>query len=208
VPSRRIWPILFLPLILGAAIFVVERFAFIRFTIPTGSMRPTLQKNEIVFGLRATFDPRPLVPGEIVVFRPPVDAERDYIKRVVAIPGDHLEIWNGNLFRNGNLEREEYLDRPTPYAFAIHDYGFFVDGIRLTADVANLPDRYRWSRPDAVPQGCYLMLGDDREDSDDSHVWGCAQRSGPFSSGPLRGLEAHLTARVFARYRDGIWTLL
>jgi signal peptidase I len=208
MPSRRWLAIAFLPLILGAAIFAVERFAFIRFTIPSGSMRPTLQKDEIVFGLRAAFDPRPIEPGEIVVFRPPVEATRDYIKRVVALPGDRIEIWNGNLFRNGALEREDYLAAPTPYTFAIHDYGFFVDGIRLTEDVANLPERFRWTRPDAVPAGCYLLLGDAREDSDDSHVWGCAQTSGPFASGPMRGAEAHLTARVFARIRKGAWSRL
>ncbi len=208
MPSQRWWLIALLPLVLGLLIFAIERFAFIRFTIPTGSMRPTLEKNEIVFGLRAAFDPRPVEPGEIVVFRPPVEAARDYIKRVVAVPGDRVEIWNGNLFRNGILQREDYLARPTPYTFAIHDFAFYVDGIRLTADTANLPDRFRWTRPDGVPEGCYIVLGDDREDSDDSHVWGCAQTSGPFASGPRRGTQAQLTARVFARLRKGEWTRL
>jgi signal peptidase I len=208
VPARRLWLLLLFPLILSAGIFAVERFVVIRFKIPTGSMRPTLHQNEIVFGLLAAFDRRPLGPGEIVVFRPPVDAPRDYIKRVVGVPGDRIEIWNGNLFRNGALVREDYLAQPTPYTFAIHDYGFYVDGIRLTAEGANLPERARWTRPDAVPDGCYLMLGDDREDSDDSHVWGCAQTSGSFASGPLHGAEAHLTARIFARLRDGAWSRL
>ena len=208
MPARRLWPLLVLPLALAAAIFAVERFAIIRFTIPSGSMRPTLQKNEIVFGLRGAFDPRPIAAGEIVVFRPPVDARRDYIKRVVALPGDGFEIWNGNLFRNGALDSEPYLDRPTPYTFAIHDYGFYVDGIRLTPDTSNLPERVLWTRPDAVPPGCYLVLGDDREDSDDSHVWGCAQFTGPFASGPRRGTAAHLTAHIFARLRNGTLTRL
>jgi signal peptidase I len=130
--------------------------------IPSGSMLPTLQINDrlIIDKLSYRFsDPQ---RGDIVVFNPPAQLEREliasgeqkfqeaFIKRVIGIPGDRVAVKGGKVYVNGRLLPENYLDEPP---------------------------RYQWSSteltPDGiVPPGNYLVLGDNRNNSYDSHYWG------------------------------------
>ncbi|WP_310487427.1 signal peptidase I [Chamaesiphon sp. VAR_69_metabat_338] len=130
--------------------------------IPSGSMLPTLQINDrlIIDKISYRFsDPQ---RGDIVVFNPPAQLEREliangeqkfqeaFIKRVIGLPGDRVEVKGGKVYVNGRLLPENYLGEPP---------------------------RYQWSSteltPDGiVPPGHYLVLGDNRNNSYDSHYWG------------------------------------
>jgi len=79
----------------------------------------------------------------------------------------------------------------------IRDYGVWVDGAKRDPHEANVPPRDKWSAPDRIPDGCYWLAGDTRN-SEDSHIWGFAQRRGAFFTGPSAGQEATFTARAFA----------
>ena len=120
--------------------------------IPSGSMLPTLELQDriLVEKLRPRLD-RPLANGTIVVFRaPPVLVDAGYdpkaalIKRVVAQPGDQVEVRDGRLWRNGQAVQESWLAEAINYSFG----------------------------PVNVPDGSLLVLGDNRNASLDSHLWG------------------------------------
>lgn len=120
--------------------------------IPSGSMLPTLELQDriLVEKLRPRLK-QPLPNGTIVVFHaPPVLVEAGYdpkaalIKRVVGQPGDQLEVRDGELLRNGEAVAEAWRQEPIDYRFG----------------------------PMTVPQGTLLVLGDNRNASLDSHLWG------------------------------------
>lgn len=82
--------------------------------------------------------------GEVIVFKPPLDDDREYIKRIIAVPGDTVEVKEGKVYLNG-----EPIDEP-----------YIKEAIRYT-----MP-------PLLVPQEEYFVMGDNRNNSSDSHVWG------------------------------------
>lgn len=112
--------------------------------VPTGSMLPTIQLDDKVFveKMVALTD---FKFGDIVVFYPPLKGEEDkrYIKRLIGLPGDTIEVKDGALYRNGEKVDEPYVKEPMKYQFG----------------------------PVQVPEGKYLFLGDNRNDSMDSHLW-------------------------------------
>ena len=115
--------------------------------IPTGSMLPTIQLEDRVIVDKIFFkDFGHLTRGDIVVFRPPpkANATEDFIKRVIGLPGETLKITNGTTYINGQPLYEPYiLEKP------VNDYG-----------------------PITIPQGYVFVMGDNRNNSDDSRVWG------------------------------------
>jgi signal peptidase I len=120
--------------------------------IPSGSMLPTLQLQDriLVEKLRPRLG-RPLPPGTVVVFHPPAalvaagyDPDAALIKRVVAGPGDEVEVRQGQLRRNGVAVEPDWSAQPMDYVLA----------------------------PFTVPPGQLIVLGDNRNASLDSHVWG------------------------------------
>jgi len=152
-------------------------------------MVPTLRQNDVL--LVNEFEYRLHAPqrGDIVVFRPPIASPTDFIKRVIAVPGDTLRVSGGVVYVNGKAIREPYISEPPSYDLRIADYGITVDNgggaQRLSPAQADVPPRALWRAPDRVPPGCYFVMGDNRNDSDDSHIWGFAQLHGPFAAGPL-----------------------
>jgi signal peptidase I len=125
--------------------------------IPSGSMLPTLQLQDriLVEKLRPQLG-RPLQPGAIVVFHPPAalvdsgyDPDAALIKRVVGLPGDRIEVREGRLWRNGMAVQPDWTPERIDY---------------------QLP-------PLTVPADHLLVLGDNRNASLDSHVWGPLPRS-------------------------------
>lgn len=119
--------------------------------IPSDSMLPTLEQGDrlLVDKVSYRFD----LPdtGEIVVFHPPerlqqqgYQADQAFIKRVVALPGDRVQVVGGEVYRNGEVLDEPYITEPP---------------------------RYRWG-PAIVPPEHILVMGDNRNNSNDSHVWG------------------------------------
>jgi signal peptidase I len=114
------------------------------FEVEGASMEPTLHSRQLV--VVDTFLPQVRVPqrGEVIVFRFPRDPEVEYVKRVVGLPGETVTIAHGRVWING-------LPLVEPY-------------------VRDLP-RYFWG-PGRVPSGSVFVLGDNRNSSSDSHLWG------------------------------------
>lgn len=149
---------------------LIRTFVVQAFKIPSGSMIPTLEigdhilVNKFIYGVRLPFSDITLVPiraprrGEIIVFRFPKDESKDFIKRVVGIPGDTIQIKNKALYVNGTLQDE---------AYAIHDdHGFPI----------GMPDRDHFG-PVTVPADAYFVMGDNRDHSLDSRFWGFVDSS-------------------------------
>ena len=173
------------------------------FYIPTDSMVPTLQKNDVL--LVNEFQYRMALPqrGDIVVFKPPIASPTDFIKRVIAVPGDTLRVSGGVVYVNGKALDEPYAPEPPAYDLSIANYGITVDdgggAQRLSPATADVPPRSAWQAADRIPAGYYFVMGDNRNDSDDSHIWGFAQLHGAFAAGPLAktGATADFRGRAF-----------
>ena len=181
------------------ALFLIT-FVIRTFYIPSGSMIPTLQIRDVLLVNELEYHLHPPQPGDIAVFMPPVESQGDeFIKRVIGVPGDTISISGGRFYRNGRLVREPYLYEPTAYNLAIKNYDIYVNGSPLDPASADIPPKSQWQAPDRIPRGYFLMLGDNRNYSDDSHIWGFAQLHGRFVAGPLaRTLaQAAFTGRAF-----------
>ncbi|HEV7178393.1 MAG TPA: S26 family signal peptidase, partial [Candidatus Baltobacteraceae bacterium] len=103
------------------------------------------------------------------------------------------------VYRNGKALSEPYENEQPQYDLEIKDYTIYVNGTPLDRSVANIPARSKWSAPNRVPAGFFFMLGDNRNYSDDSHVWGFAQTRGRYASGPLasKDVTASFAGRAF-----------
>ena len=143
--------------------FIIRSFIVQAFKIPSGSMIPTLLVgdhilvNKFVFGPQIPFTKIRLFSfqkpkrGEVVVFLEPTDRKKDFIKRVIGLPGETIEVINRKVHINGKpLEGEEYAH----YASS-----------RLIRGLDN-------HGPVNIPEDSYFMMGDNRENSSDSRVWG------------------------------------
>ena len=144
----------------------IRTFVVQAFKIPSGSMKQTLQigdhilVNKFIYGVRIPYVRKSIIPlkkpqrGDIIVFKYPVDPHKDFIKRVIGIPGDKIEIRNKKLYVN----QEQVND----------DYGVYTDSRILSANV--LPrDNFG---PVTVPEQSLFVMGDNRDESFDSRFWG------------------------------------
>jgi signal peptidase I len=143
------------------------------FKIPTGSMENNLLigdhllVNKFVFGPTASSLERTILPirdiqrGDIVVFKYPDEPERDFIKRVIGLPGDTLELRAKKVYVNG-----QRLDEP---------YVHFLTPATEGAEFTSLDVRERYG-PVTVPSDQYFVMGDNRDNSQDSRYWGFLPR--------------------------------
>ena len=172
-----------------AALLCLRVFAVDAYIIPTSSMEQTLLVgdyllvNKALYGaevpgteitLPAFRDPK---RGEVVVFRPPHDPHRSYVKRGVGVPGDTLQMKDKLLFLNGDPQEEvyaRYLDRRGD---AIHPSMAWQSDHLVAAHPGRhyIPTRDTWG-PLVVPAGRYFVLGDNRDNSEDSRYWGFVGR--------------------------------
>lgn len=190
------------------ALFLIT-FVVRTFYIPSQSMVPTLRTRDVLlvneFAYRFSAPRR----GDIVVFRPPIESTSEFIKRIIAVPGDTLHIARGIVYVNGRPQREPYIAQAPAYGLKIENYGIYVndgDGYeRLDSTQADVPPRKFWQKSDRIPNGFYFVMGDNRNDSDDSHIWGFAQRGGRFASGPLA--DTLSTAQFTGRAILVLWPL-
>jgi signal peptidase I len=157
--------------------FFVRTFVVQAFKIPTGSMEPNLLigdhllVNKFVFGPTQTSIEKMLLPvdpirrGDIVVFKYPDDPSRDFIKRVIGLPGDTIEMRNKKVYVNGTP-----LDEPYAHFLEPPD-----DGSSGAPDID--PGDLRQAFPlMTVPADKYFMMGDNRDNSQDSRWWGFLRR--------------------------------
>jgi signal peptidase I len=151
----------------------IRTFAVQAFKIPTGSMEPNLLigdhllVNKLVYSPSfgpledAVFGKRPIERGHVVVFKFPEDPTRDFIKRVIGLPGETIEIRNKQVLVDGKPLDEPYAHFiEAPLRPDDPEYGHGGDGIRDS-----------WG-PQTVPAGELLVLGDNRDNSRDSRFWG------------------------------------
>jgi len=172
---------------------LVRTFAYEPFNIPSGSMVPTLlvgdylfvskfsygySRYTIAFGL-PLFDGRILGSeperGDVVVFRLPRDPSVDYIKRIVGLPGDSIQVIDGILHINGEAVERERVDPSTidglpPYAGGNIYIETLPNGRRHYIRELSDGDRYDNTGVYVVPEDHYFVMGDNRDSSEDSRV--------------------------------------
>jgi signal peptidase I len=188
-------------IIAGLAAWILITFVARTYYIPSASMLPTLQIHDVL--LVDKFEYRFHAPdeGNIIVFPPPIPTPDDFIKRVIGRPGDTLSVSAGVVSVNGVALNEPYIADKPVYELELRDYGVYVSygsgWQRLDPAAANIPPKSMWTAPNRIPPHCYFMMGDNRNDSEDSQVWGFAQDSGRFATGPNAGERAGFTGRAF-----------
>ncbi|HLJ82698.1 MAG TPA: signal peptidase I [Candidatus Eremiobacteraceae bacterium] len=166
-------------LIAGVVALLLMRYVIRTFYIPSGSMEPTLKINDVLLASEIQYGISNPQLGQIAVFIPPPElGTTDFIKRVMGTPGDRLRIHNGVVIRNGQPVNEPYLPAANhpDYELEIKNYDIWVDGIPLDPTRAQIPPKKDWQAPDRIPNGWYFMMGDNRNNSDDSHLWGFIAR--------------------------------
>lgn len=144
---------------------IIRQFVVQAFKIPTGSMRMTLIEgdrilvNKFIYGAEIPFTGirlpvfRHPQRGDVIVFRYPEDPKKDFIKRLVALPGETIEIRGGSIYINGVLSKEQSLHNH--YYYNRQEGAFGQEG-----QVVKVPD------------GSYYVLGDNSSSSRDSRYWG------------------------------------
>jgi len=179
-------------------VLLLGTFVVRPFSVPSISMIPTLQVEDTVLVDVASYRLGTPRDGDVVVFMPPVASHGlPFVKRVVGVPGDRVRISDGVLYRNGAAVPEPYDNEQPQYNLAVERDTILVDGQPLDPRNADVPPRALWQAPDRIPAGFYLVLGDNRNYSDDSHLWGFAQLRGAFVAGPLaRRAEAGFIGRA------------
>lgn len=193
----------YLDALLAAGLLALFAITFVirTYYIPSVSMMPTLQVGDVLLVDRLAYRLHPPQDGDVAVFVPPVPSHGDdFVKRVIGTPGDRISISDGTVYRNGVALREPYVNQPPAYDLSIRGYGIYVNGTPLSPALADVPPKALWQSPDRIPAGYYFMLGDNRNYSDDSHVWGFAQIGPRFSAGPLarRNQPAQFVGRAFS----------
>ena len=163
---------------------IIRTFLVEAFRIPTGSMENTLLVgdfllvNKAVYGARVPFarvrTPALASPtrGDIVVFIPPHDTGKNYVKRLIGTPGDTLEMRDKILYLNGAPQAEPYVRHSDPAD--VYAPGMFWQcehAPTVMPHDACRPTRDNWG-PLIVPADRYFMMGDNRDDSEDSRYWG------------------------------------
>lgn len=175
--SKSFFPVLLIVFLLRG--FIVEPFR-----IPSGSMLPSLYigdfilVNKFAYGVKIPVLNKKIIDldeperGDVVVFRYPRDQSLDYIKRVIGLPGDHIAYYNKVLYVNSKPVGREFVgEYKGPGQTYANEYIEKLENsdhsvLLLPARPNNLQGEY------IVPEGTYFVMGDNRDNSNDSRVWG------------------------------------
>ncbi|GAX91422.1 signal peptidase I [Effusibacillus lacus] len=128
---------------LGLAVVLalgIHQFVFAQFLVDGESMMPTMEHRERLIVNKLIYRIHKPEYGDIIVFKYPADKSKDFIKRVIGLPGDTVEVKGGKVYRNGQELKEPYLGEPT---------------------------NGTWG-PEKVPEGKIFVMGDNRNNSKDS----------------------------------------
>lgn len=174
---KRILPVIFV-------VFFVRVFLYEPYVIPTGSMKPTILEGDFIFvnkhfyGIDLPFFKKKFISsnkpkrGDVVVFKHL--SGNNYVKRIIGISGDHITYKNNfvyvnNLpvnFKYNNKEIEDVKNRVCLFKEKFLDFNYFVYKSLFTKN-----NNYNYIDV-VVPKNCYFVLGDNRDNSNDSRYWG------------------------------------
>lgn len=107
-------------------------------------MLPGIENHDWVMVSKASYFSSDPAHGDVIVFNPPFQSEFPFIKRIIAVPGDTVEIKDGKVYLNNTALDEPYILQPPSYTMPARE----------------------------IPEGEYFVLGDNRNNADDSHIWG------------------------------------
>lgn len=128
--------------------FAINNLVIINAEVPSGSMEQTIHEKSRMIGFRLSYVFSSPKRGDIIIFKYPDDEKDNYVKRVIGLPGEYVEVKNGIVYIN-----DEPLDE---------DYVYFLGGkVDLRGDFEKT----------LVPEGSYFVLGDSRNNSKDSRFW-------------------------------------
>ncbi len=135
---------------------IIRTFIIQAFKIPSGSMLPTLQIGDYILVNKFVYYFRAPKRGEIIVFKFPLNEKRDFIKRVIGLPGEEIQLKNRQVYING---------KPIPESY--------------TASSLHSPQDAPGSSfgPFKVPDDSFFVMGDNRDNSMDSRIWGAVNKS-------------------------------
>jgi len=143
-PARRFLIETIETIVLALAMFLIINFVSARIRVDGSSMEPNFHDGDFVIVNRLAYRLGEIQRGDVIVFPYPLDPEVDYIKRVIGLPGDRVEVRGGQVFLNGAALTEPYL---------------------LELSLGDLAER-------VVPPGFVFVMGDNRNGSSDSRSWG------------------------------------
>lgn len=167
----------------------VRNYLITAYKVPTGSMQPTLKPGDFIFSSRICYGwsvpfsqnkMNPSLPerGDLVVFNYPNQPSVNYVKRVVGLPGDRVQIIKGRLYLNEEpLQYQkvaDIADNPNPELFDIYEES--TGELKWRVIFQRNPDEKDFG-PLVVPPGEVFLLGDNRDASDDSRYWGTVPMS-------------------------------
>lgn len=140
-----VFDVLLIVIVIVATI-LINTFVIINAIVPTSSMYPTIDVNSRIFGTRIY---NSIKRNDIIIFEYPDNPEKLYIKRVIGLPGEKLEIINGEIYINDQLlEEQGNMVLPEYKMIKSDNFG-----------------------PYEIPEGCYFVMGDNRNNSKDSRYW-------------------------------------
>jgi signal peptidase I len=194
--ARSFFPVL-------AIVLVLRSFLIEPFQIPSSSMVPTLQVgdfilvNKYAYGLRLPVLGTEVVPigkpqrGDVMVFYPP-HVHIYYIKRVIGVPGDKVDVLNKEIYINGERVKTEVVEDMPNYRVFNEEIDGRVHSVRKRKFPPHGPDNKSFT----VPEGYYFMMGDNRDNSSDSRSWGLVP-------------EQNIVGKAFARWMhwDEFWSM-
>lgn len=186
----------FFPIIL--VVFLIRSFIVEPFKIPSESMVPTLLVGDYILVNKYTYGLRVPITndvfykigaperGDVFVFHFPLNTKIDYIKRVIGLPGDKIQYQNKQLTINGQkVEQIEAGSFPSPVALPgvtvrryqeqlgdVKHEALVFDGLTSRIEIGSLGDKLDSGETITVPEGFYFAMGDNRDNSADSRVWG------------------------------------
>lgn len=159
-------------------VLLIRAFVTQPYNIPSGSMQPTLLVGDFILVNKLVYRFSEPQRGDIVVFKYPIDPNIDFIKRIIALPGEEIEVRNNQVFINGKPlplievgRGEENGVRKVIYEEILpegrkHKVQFYED----------FPFSKRDFGPVVVPPNHYFVMGDNRDNSEDSRYWGFVPR--------------------------------